>query len=200
MKTETKRVELKERLIGAAESELRDKGLKGLKAREVTALAGCALGALYNAVEDLDMLVLHVNSRTLARLGAALGESAPGEAASDEARLQALAAAYIVFATENRNLWLALFEHRLPEGREVPEWHRQDHAVLIEQIIGPLKRMRPDLSDEALLLRARTTFAAVHGVVLMSLQGKFVGVPRDDLETEVASLVGTMVRGSQSGG
>ncbi|MEZ5751480.1 MAG: TetR/AcrR family transcriptional regulator [Paracoccaceae bacterium] len=200
MKTETKRVELKERLIDAAESELRDKGLKGLKAREVTALAGCALGALYNAVEDLDMLVLHVNSRTLARLGAALGESAPGEAASDEAQLQALAAAYIVFATENRNLWLALFEHRLPEGREVPEWHRQDHAVLIEQIIGPLKRMRPDLSDEALLLRARTTFAAVHGVVLMSLQGKFVGVPRDDLETEVASLVGTMVRGSQSGG
>ena len=33
-------------------------------------------------------------------------------------------------------------------------------------------------------------------VVLMSLQEKFVGVPREHLRTEVASLVATLVRGS----
>lgn len=45
---------------------------RGAKARNVTADAGCALGALYTAFEDLDRLILQVNARILARLGAAL--------------------------------------------------------------------------------------------------------------------------------
>lgn len=199
-KTEEKRAALREKLISAAENQLRDKGLKGLKAREITAEAGCALGALYNAVEDLDILVLHVNSRTLTRLGAALSASSPSDSALIEERLQALASTYIEFAMQNTNLWLALFEHRLPQGREVPEWHRNEHAVIIEQIIGPLGDLRPDLGQDKLILRARTIFAAVHGVVFLALQGKFVGVPQEHLSAEVTSLVGTLVRGSMPGG
>ena len=193
---EEKRADLRARLIEAAEEEIRAEGLTGLKARAVTARAGCALGALYNAVEDLDMLVLHVNSRTLARMGEALRASLPGPEASPAAALQALAARYADFAVENRNLWRALFEHRLPEGREIPDWHKRDHAVLIEVIVPPLARMRPDLPAEALILRARTTFAAVHGVVHLALQGQFVGVPLAQLKPEVAALVETMVQGS----
>lgn len=190
-----KRAELKTRLIDAAEDQIARNGLAGLKARAVTTQAGCALGALYNAVEDLDMLVLHVNSRTLARLGEALRAAVPeGE---PEAVMQALAASYVTFARENRALWIALFEHRLPEGREMPDWHRQDHAVLIEVLLEPLARLRPDLDRAALVLRARTTFAAVHGVVLLALQGRFVGVPMDDLGREVAALVSAMTRGAQ---
>ncbi|TIW14977.1 MAG: hypothetical protein E5V70_05110 [Mesorhizobium sp.] len=41
-----------------------------MRARDITADAGCALGALYTAFADLDKLILHVNSATLARLGA----------------------------------------------------------------------------------------------------------------------------------
>ncbi|SHM14828.1 TetR/AcrR family transcriptional regulator [Roseibium suaedae] len=191
---ETKRAELRERLIEAAEIELRDKGLAGLKARDVTARAGCALGALYNAVEDLDMLVLEVNARTLAKMGTALRASLPGPDAQPVESLQALAEAYIDFALENRRIWLALFEHRLPEERTVPEEHRQSHSVLIDGIAAPLARLRPDLSPEALALRARTVFAAVHGVVHLSLQGQFVGVPLQDLKSEVRALVEIMAR------
>ncbi|MBD8890398.1 TetR/AcrR family transcriptional regulator [Labrenzia suaedae] len=191
---ETKRAELRERLIDAAENELQNKGLSGLKARDVTARAGCALGALYNAVEDLDMLVLEVNARTLANLGAALKAALPGPDASPVDSLQALASTYIDFAIENRRLWLALFEHRLPEDRAVPERHRQSHAVLIDGIAAPLAQLRPDLAQEALSLRARTVFAAVHGVVHLSLQGQFVGVPLPDLKAEVRALVEIMAR------
>ena len=49
-----KRSDLRTRLIDAAEAEIAEKGLLGLKARDVTARAGCALGAIYNAVSDLD--------------------------------------------------------------------------------------------------------------------------------------------------
>lgn len=191
---ETKRAELRERLIDAAENELQNKGLSGLKARDVTARAGCALGALYNAVEDLDMLVLEVNARTLAKLGAALKAALPGPDATATNSLQALASAYIDFAIENRRLWLTLFEHRLPEGRAVPERHRQSHSILIDGIAAPLAQLRPDLSPKDLALRARTVFAAVHGVVHLSLQGQFVGVPLPDLKSEVRALVEIMAR------
>ena len=69
---EKKREDLKERLTTAAEALIIEHGLGGLKARDVTQRAGCALGAIYNAVADLDELVMRVNSRTLQRLGAAL--------------------------------------------------------------------------------------------------------------------------------
>lgn len=82
----------------------------------------------------------------------------------------------------------------------MPEWHRNEHAVIIEQIIGPLADLRPDLGQDKLILRARTIFAAVHGVVFLALQGKFVGVPQEHLSAEVTSLVGTLVRGSMPGG
>ena len=193
---EDKRALLKARLIEAAETQLQEKGLAGLNARDVTARAGCALGGLYTVMQDLDMLIMHVNSRTLERLGTELKAALPEGEVSPEKSMQALAATYTDFAIQNRNLWLALFEHRLPEGREIPDWHKQDHAVLIEVILPPLARIRPDLDPRAQAMRARTIFAAVHGVVHMALQGRFVGVPMDMLKSEVAALVATLVRGS----
>lgn len=193
---EARRADLKARLITAAEEQIAQVGLGGLKAREVTARAGCALGALYNAVEDLDMLVLHVNSRTLGRLGDALHAAIPEGTPKPDDIMQALAAAYVDFAIQNRMLWIALFEHRLPEGRETPEWHRQEHAILIEVLLSPLAQLRPDLDKAMLQLRARTTFAAVHGTVLLALQGRFVGVPIESLHSEVAALVSAMTRGA----
>ncbi|MDW4550611.1 TetR-like C-terminal domain-containing protein [Defluviimonas sp. D31] len=195
-KREARRTDLQNRLIAAAEAQIAETGLAGVKAREVTARAGCALGALYTAFDDVDMLVLHVNSRTLARLGEALKTARATCDGTPEEVLQALAAEYVRFARDNRRLWSALFEHRLPEGVEPPTWHKRDHAVLIEEIIAPLGALRPDLSSKMLLMRARTTFAAVHGVVQLSLQGRFVGVPPDSLAAEVTALVDAMVRGA----
>ncbi|MGG7568299.1 TetR/AcrR family transcriptional regulator [Rhodovulum sp. DZ06] len=195
---EEKRAALQERLIDAAEAQIAEKGLRGLKAREVTAEAGCAVGALYNAFDDLDMLIVHVNSRTLLRMGAALKAAAPGREATAAEKFRALAVSYVAFASENRRLWTALFEHRLPdEDTEWPEWHLRNHAVLIELIVEPLARVRPDLPPQALVLRARTLFAAVHGVVHLALGKSVVGVPRELLEAEVVGLVDAVVRGSE---
>lgn len=194
---EERRAELQHRLIDAAEAQIAAQGLAGLKAREVTTAAGCALGALYTAFEDLDRLVLHVNSRTLAQMGAALRDAAGRAGEDPEAVLQALAATYTDFALAHRHLWLALFEHRLPEGVEMPDWHRREHEVLITVIVPPLAKLRPDLDLAALTLRARTVFAATHGVVALALQGRFVGVPVELLRAEVAALVETMARGAR---
>ncbi len=193
-KREGARDDLKKRLIDAAEARIAGGGLRGLKARDVTADAGCALGGLYNAFDDLDQLVLQVNARTLARLGAALAASVPGDADPKQA-MAALAQGYVGFALGQQRLWLALFTHRLPEGYEVPDWHVAQHGVLIAQIIRPLAQLRPDLGTDALTLRARTVFAAVHGVVHLALTARFVGTPVDRLGAEVDALVTAMTRG-----
>ena len=185
--------DLRTRLVDAAEQEIAEKGLAGLKAREVAARAGCALGAIYTVFDDLDALVLQVNSRTLARLGEALQPPEGGP----EAVTLALADAYARFALANRRLWSALFEHRLPEGVEMPGWHRQEHEVLIARIGAPLAKLRPDLPEAALHLRVRTLFGAVHGVVHLSLQGRLVGLPEPALRAEVAALVSALVAGAR---
>ena len=97
-KREANRADLRKRLIDTAEAQIAEHGLKALTARDVTTQAGCALGALYNAFEDLDRLILHVNSRTLARLGTSLAASYPTDTGPKQA-LAALAQVYVARAS-----------------------------------------------------------------------------------------------------
>lgn len=191
---EVKRDALRARLVKAAESEIAERGLQGLKARNVTTIAGCALGGLYNAVTDLDGLVILVNSRTLKRLGEKLRGTVPKDASPEQA-IQALARAYVGFALSETNLWFAVFNHRLPDGQDLPQWHQEEYMVLIENIVTPLASLAPDLNSDALALRAQTLFASVHGVVQTSLNGQFVGAPREQLIGEVEALVAALTRG-----
>ncbi|TNC72185.1 TetR-like C-terminal domain-containing protein [Rubellimicrobium roseum] len=193
-KREESREELRRRLLDAAERRIVEGGLGGLRARDLTAEAGVALGSLYSAFESLDLLILQVNARTLARLDERLRHAAPEDLPPAE-RMVALARGYVRFALAERPLWAALFDHRLPEGVPVPEDHREAHVRIMRLIAGPLARLRPDLGPEGLSLRARTLFAAVHGVVHLSLTGQFVGTPREALEDEVVALVQSLVRG-----
>jgi AcrR family transcriptional regulator len=199
MKTrrDARREDLKARLIGAAEARIRASGLAGLRARDVTADAGCALGAIYTAFKDLDDLVLHVNSATLARLGRALSDEVAG-VAEPRARFKGLARAYSRFARDNPTLWAALFEHRMTSGAPVPQWLLDEQAVLIQILVEPLASLRPGLRKPDLLARARTLFSAVHGIVAISLENRFVGLAPSDLDSELQRFVEVMVTGIET--
>lgn len=188
------REDLTQRLLKAATVRIERHGLAGLRARDVTSDAGCGLGTIYKCYTDLDDLILHVNSRTLARLDQALAE-ATKDLADPEAQLQALAQGYLGFAINNRNLWAALFDHRLPEGRDVPDWHLAEHDTLFARVARPLATLSPELGVDKLAARARSVFAAVHGIVLLSLEGRFVGVQEADLGSEIETVVGALVHG-----
>ena len=191
-KREALRELLTQKLLDAATKRVEAHGLDALRARDITDDAGCGLGTIYKCYKDLDDLILHVNSATLARLAADLGAAAAGIDAPRE-KLTAFALAYLAFARKNRHLWFALFDHRMPEGEPVPDWHLADHAALFGAIAGPLAELRPELDEAMLMTRARTIFAAVHGVIALSLQDRFIGVPGEALEGELEALVGMMV-------
>jgi AcrR family transcriptional regulator len=190
------RDELRRRLVDAAEARIAREGLSGLRARDVTKDAGCALGGLYTVFEDLDMLILAVSSRTLGRLQTALDQAAAAVEAP-QAQLQALALAYLRFAVDNQALWFALFRHDLG-GHPVPDWHHAEHARLLALIVRPLSRLQTGLDDAGLALRARTLFSAVHGVVSLSLEGRFAAAQAGDLAPELSAFVRQAVAGMQA--
>lgn len=191
--TAARRDRQRQQLVEAAERAIAEKGLAGLKARELAGEIGCALGALYNLVRDMDELVLRVGSRTLARLDVTLDRAsqaafsaAPQDAAG---RLVAVALAYCAFARENPRLWRTLFEHRMAEGSEVPEWAVAEQMQLFRHIMAPLAYLLPQAGDQQRFLLGRTLFSAVHGVVAIGLEEKLVAVPRQELDRQIEALV-----------
>lgn len=193
-KKANKREELRERLVAATYRRIEDEGLAGLKARDIAAEAGCALGGLYTVFPDLDSLVLTANAKTLARIDAVMQKAEESSTDPDE-QMRALARAYLAFARDHTNAWRALFEQRWPAQAPLPDWYSSALTDLMTHIGRPLKILQSSLTGEALALRARTLFAAVHGVISVSLDNRFVGIPAVTLEAEVVHLVNLLLAG-----
>ncbi len=196
--TAERREKQRAQLIDAAERAIARKGLDGLKARELAQEIGCAVGAIYNLVQDMDELVLRVGSRTLARLDAALRAAAPQAPSSPEEAADALvmvALAYSTFARDNLQLWRVLFEHRMAEGAPVPDWIVSEQMAMFRHILEPLSVLVPDRSEVERGLLSRTLFSAVHGVVAIGLEEKLIAVPRRELDRQIEGMVRLICRG-----
>jgi AcrR family transcriptional regulator len=197
--TEKKSEKLRRILLNTAETRIKADGLSALRVRDVAKDSGYALGSLYNAFKDLDLLVIAVNSRTLKRLRIDL-QDAVASTPDASSQMNALATAYLTFAVENSNLWAALFDHRMSEGSPVPDWHLEEHEHLIEEVMKPLASLIPNLSMPDLALRARTIFSAVHGIIKLSLEGRFVALDPEALRGELLEFLECYLRGMKSQG
>jgi AcrR family transcriptional regulator len=193
-KTLERREKLRTALILAAERDISAKGMAGLKTRELAREIGCANGAVYNLVEDMDDLILRVGSRTLARLDAALTEAEGGPASPGETLVR-IAIAYCDFAAENIELWRTLFEHRMGPGKAIPQWAVDEQMHLFRHIYRPLAVLFPKRSVTELGVTARSLFSSVHGMVALGLDQKLIAVPIDALRNQIAIIVMAMING-----
>ncbi|MGY3033258.1 AcrR family transcriptional regulator [Bradyrhizobium sp. USDA 4354] len=190
-----RREKLRVNLIQAAEQMIAERGLAGLKTRDLAREIGCANGAVYNLVTDVDELVLRVGSRTLLRLDEALSAAESAGDPSPQETLIRIAIAYCDFAADNLQLWRALFEHRMAADKLVPDWSVHDQMQLFRHIYQPLAALFPERSPEELGITARSLFSAVHGMVALGLEQKLVAVPLPALRKEIATLVRAMIDG-----
>ena len=183
-----RRAALRERLTDIAEERISQSGLSSLRARDLAREAGCALGAIYNAVGDLNELVLDVNARTFRRLGTFVQEATPDSGAPQD-RLIAMAQAYHRFAAENQNAWRALFDLERPEGATAPDWYLEEMGRLFALIHGPLAELNPEQSKDELDLLTRALFSGVHGIVLLSLDAASAGLPPEQTDRMLALIL-----------
>ena len=86
----------------------------------------------------------------------------------------------------------------MTSGAPVPEWLLAEQAVLIQILVEPLAMLRPALDTPDLLARARTLFSAVHGIVAISLENRFIGLAPSDLDSELMRFVDVLVTGIEN--
>jgi AcrR family transcriptional regulator len=190
------REQMKEAFIAIGEALIATEGLTALQARTVAERAGCSVGTIYNSFETIDGLILAVNARTLAALGARLKEAlAPGASLTD--RLRGLALAYLAFATEHTRRWRAVFEHNMSARQAVPEWYRAAQAPLFALLAEVLPA---EMDDERRATASHMLFAAAHGVVTLALDTKLADAfDRDATEDQLRMLVTLAGQGLEKG-
>ena len=181
-KTDEKRAKLREALTDIAERQIAAEGLSTLRARDLAAQAGCAVGAIYNVFGDLKQIALAVNGRTFHRLGRFVGDAIKDQELTPRETLVALSHAYLHFAAQNPRLWRALFDIELTETDEVPDWYREELGLLFSYIAEPLADVFPTMPPDEVQLMTRALFSSVHGMVLLGLERRISAVPMDQME------------------
>ena len=189
-KTETRRHDLRNRLLDLGEGVIITQGLPALKARSLAAQAGCSVGAIYNVFPDLHHLALAINGRTFKRLSAQVaGAVLPLAAAPPSERLVAMGVAYLDFASENTPAWTALFDIDMAMGDKIPGWYMVALEALFDHIRRPVAELRPDLGPDDVELLVRGLFSSIHGIVWLGLQKRISAVPRREISRMITLIL-----------
>jgi AcrR family transcriptional regulator len=165
-----------------------EEGLASVQARRLAAEGGCSVGTLYNIFGDRDGLILAINRETLTALGRPLEAARTRSAnAGLEARLMALATAYMTFALENRNRWLAVFEFRLPDDTPLPADFEAERARLLNLLV---ETIATDVHNEdQRRTAARALFGAAHGILHLAVNNRLSDFDRAQLERDLSFIV-----------
>ena len=187
--------ELKTLMIKAGLKLIRKDGFHSFSARKVAADVGYTVGSIYHVFGSYDGLMLHINAAILDYMHIEVSE-ALSRVRQKEALL-ALAEAYYAFAEEHYPAWLALFEYRLAEETEVPDWYKERLETLFllieEQLLpyvnGDKKRARRE---------AKVLWAGIHGIATLSLSGRLDVVGADSANIIIKSFINNYIAGLQS--
>ena len=146
-------------------------GFARFSARQVARAVGYSVGTIYNVFPSLDDFLLAINTRTFELWTGHL--LAKLEAAGTD-RIRSLVEAYFSFARDNRNLWMAIYDHRLPPGMKLPDVAAQRRAELTGIVVREIAAVVGDRPLEQIQHLARSLIATVHGHCTFDLNGTFV--------------------------
>ncbi|WP_395398014.1 TetR/AcrR family transcriptional regulator [Novosphingobium sp. BL-8A] len=165
------RAELEALILDAGQQLMEEVGFARFSAREVAKRIGYSVGTVMHVFGSVDGLVLEINTRTFILWAEWLERQLEGTDGS--ARIRALVEGYFGFASQRRNLWSAIYEHRLPEGMDMPEdfaRRRSGLMAVVEREVAAI--LTPTHAAEAPRL-SRSLVATVHGHCSFALGGSF---------------------------
>ena len=162
------REEIREMALTAAEEIITSQGYQMLSARKVAGAIGYTVGTLYLVFENLDDLILQVNGRTLDRLHQQI--LADQEQCNDpEACLLQLGHTYIAFADTESNAWKTIFEHRLSDDHQAPDWYREKVARMFALVEERLELLPGQRNPQEIAEAARAIWGGVHGICILAI-------------------------------
>jgi AcrR family transcriptional regulator len=132
-------------------------------------------------------------------MGHPLGAAREASAKSSlEARLLALATAYMTFALENRNRWLAVFEFRLPDDAALPADFIAERARLLSLLEETIGADVPDKDQRR--TAARALFGAAHGILHLAINNRLSDFDPHDVERDISFIVKAAAAGMRKKG
>lgn len=165
------REEIRDMALEAAEQIILEEGHDGLTARKVASEIGYTVGTLYLVFENLDDLVMHINARTLDRLHELMTDGdIQGLAPKD--RLLRLGQIYIHFAYGDPHRWALVFEHRLADDRDMPDWYREKVMHVFAVVEDALKPLAPRRSKRDISQASCALWAGIHGICILGITQK----------------------------
>lgn len=164
------RAELEELILNAGEAHLAEVGFAAFSAREVAKRVGYSIGTIYNLFGSYDRLVLALNARTLRAWAAFLEERL---ADGDGDRIATLIHGYFDFAAENRNRWMALYDHRMADKVPLPEDFTAAFGALVTLLQQQVAEVRGGGSDDETLALTGSLVAIAHGHCMFELNGTY---------------------------
>lgn len=185
--------ELRQRILEAAQGIIERDGLIGLSAREIARAIGYSPGTLYNIFENLDDLLLTLQTHMMAELVEVM-KAVPAGATPQES-IDALANAYLDFALENKLMWNLLFTHTMPNQMRAPTALVEHVNKVIEIVQKPIAAMLNKSSQQEIELAGKALWAGVHGVTAIAVTEKGPTLNPATALIFVKQLVSTYTRG-----
>lgn len=176
------RAELEEMILDAGQAQMAEVGFARFSARAVAKQIGYSIGTIYNVFGSHDRLVLAINTRTFVLWADHLRKQLT--VAGDD-RIRALVEGYFAFARDNTNLWMAIYDHRLPPDMPMPDQDAATRGVLTQIVVDEVARARPTRDPAQAVSLARSLIATVHGHCAFALTGTF-SLMGEDRPEEVA--------------
>ena len=184
--------QLKTLMIKVGLKLIRKDGFRSFSARKVASEVGYTVGSVYHVFGSYDGLILHINVAILDYMYEEVKSALEG--ARRKEGLLALAEAYVDFAGAHYPAWLALFEYRLDETTELPDWYQERLQALFllieDQLLPYVGNDRKKARREAKVL-----WAGIHGIATLGLSGKLDVVGADSMHLLVKSFIGNYILG-----
>jgi AcrR family transcriptional regulator len=184
--------QIREMVLQAAETIVIEEGFSALTVRKIALDIGYTVGSIYMVFANMADLLMHLNARTLDDMAVHLQHV---QESDPEHCIEALAKAYLSYASHNFNRWHLIFEHRLPEGANMPDWYRDRVDHVFSRLEAQFTELAPQCAESERKRAARALWGGIHGICVLSLSGTLdrVGVP--DVEASVVLLVRHFIHG-----
>jgi AcrR family transcriptional regulator len=188
------REEIREMALSAAEEIIATQGHQALSARKVASAIGYTVGTLYLVFENLDDLILQVNGRTLDRLYQLIRED-QRHCNEPKACLFQLGHSYIRFADSEPHAWQLIFEHRLADDQEAPDWLQEKVARMFALVEEQLTQLAAHQPAREIAQAARALWGGVHGICILAINHTLGAAGVDSVQAITHALMSNFIQG-----
>lgn len=157
--------------------QMAEVGFARFSAREVAKRIGYSIGTIYNVFGTHDRLILAINTRTFVLWADHLRKRLE---ASGEDRIRTLVEGYFSFARDFPNLWMAIYDHRLPRDAAMPPEFDAERSELTAIVTEEVAAALPEAARGDAARLARSLIATVHGHCTFALNGSFALMGESD--------------------